>query len=138
LATAEVDPPAVEREALSSVRRKRVELGDRVLLGRGPAPALHALREPRVSGDRRLLEMSVGLCLALGGRRSRSRSMSRQTLAGSASHTSQDANVEIGHERGSGGTGNATAAATAADKRRSCTFTSRHPMLSAAAVLTIV
>ena len=119
------------------MRRKRVELGDRVLLGRGAAPALHALREPRVSGDRRLLEMSVGLCLTLGGRHSRSRSMSRQTLARSASHTSEDANVEISHERGPGGTGNGTAAATAADKRSSCTFTSRHPMLSAAAVLTI-
>jgi hypothetical protein len=28
LATAEVDPPSVERDALSGVRSKRIELGD--------------------------------------------------------------------------------------------------------------
>ena len=137
MATAEVDPPAVERQALSGVRRTRVELGDRVLLGRGATPALHALCEPRASGDRRLLEMSVGLCLPLCCGRSRSRSMSRQTLARPASHTSQDADVKIGHERGPGGTGSATAAATATDNGSGCTFTSRQPMLSTAAVLTI-
>ena len=137
LAAAEVDPPALERKALSRLRRKRVELGDRVLLGRGAAPALHALRELRVSGDRRLLEMSVGLCLPLGGRRSRGRSVSRQTLARSSSDSSEDADVEIGHKRGPGGTRSATAAASAADNGGGCTFTSRHPMLSAAVVLTI-
>jgi hypothetical protein len=97
-ATPDVDPATVEREALSGVRRQRVELGDRALVVRGAAAALQALRQPRVSGARRLLEMSVGLCLPLGGRRSRSRSMSSQTLTRPASDTPEDADVEVGHE----------------------------------------
>ncbi|HEV3000928.1 MAG TPA: hypothetical protein VGW75_09345 [Solirubrobacteraceae bacterium] len=137
MATAEVDPPAVERQALSGVGRKRVELGDRTVLGRGAAPALHALREAGFSGGRRLLETSVGLGLPLGGRCGRSRSMGRQALARLADDASEDADVEVAHSRGSDGTGSAAAAATAADNGSGCVSTNRHPMLSAAAVLTI-
>lgn len=63
--------------------------------------------------------------------------MNREALARLAGNTSEDADVKVGHERGSDGTGSAAAAATAADNGSGCASTSRHPMLSAATVLTI-
>jgi hypothetical protein len=60
--------------------------------------------------------------------------MRRQSDARAASHTWEDADVAIGHERRPGGTGSAAAAAAEGSR---CAFTSGYPMLSAAAVLTI-